>query len=138
MTYRPDAKLIAPEAKLLYTPDEAAQVLGISRSTLYVLLAADQIGSVKLGSLRRIPVTALHEFVDRLPGQPGRSAPVSQGPDTRHWVIGRLGRAMRDLTTRCNCHQRRWFGYRDEGHSRRSCTHCALEFAPEDTNQLAD
>ena len=29
-------------AKLLYTPEEAAQALGISRSKLYVLLAAGE------------------------------------------------------------------------------------------------
>ena len=41
--------------KLLLTTDEAAQVLGIGRSKVYELLASRQLGSVKIGTCRRIP-----------------------------------------------------------------------------------
>ena len=52
--------------KLLLTPREAADLLGIGRSKLYELLQAGQIPSVRIGKCRRIPATALRELVERL------------------------------------------------------------------------
>jgi len=52
--------------KLLLTPREAAEVLGIGRSKLYELLQAGQIPSVRIGKCRRIPATALRELVEKL------------------------------------------------------------------------
>jgi excisionase family DNA binding protein len=52
--------------KLLLTPDEAARVVGISRSKLYELLAGEQIESVHIGRCRRVPAAALAAYVDRL------------------------------------------------------------------------
>lgn len=52
--------------RLLFTTSEAAKILGVSRSTLYLLLAEGQIESVKIGSLRRIPGDALDRYVRRL------------------------------------------------------------------------
>lgn len=52
--------------KLLYTPEEAAQALGISRSSLYLLLGDGSLESVRLGSRRRIRVSALKRFVASL------------------------------------------------------------------------
>ncbi|MGH9077089.1 MAG: helix-turn-helix domain-containing protein [Acidimicrobiales bacterium] len=69
--------------KLLYTPIEAAAALGISRSTLYVLLAQGDLVSVRIGAARRIPATVLGSYVEGLaksePSQPGttlRGAPA--------------------------------------------------------------
>ncbi len=52
--------------KLLYTPVEAARVLGIGRSKVNELLGAGELTSVRIGACRRIPATALQEFVNRL------------------------------------------------------------------------
>jgi excisionase family DNA binding protein len=52
--------------RVLLTPAEAAQALGISRSKLYELLRAGTLESVRIDRLRRIPIQALHEFVERL------------------------------------------------------------------------
>jgi excisionase family DNA binding protein len=52
--------------KLLLTPVEAAEMLSISRSKLYELLAAGHVGSVRIDGSRRIPVTALRAYVERL------------------------------------------------------------------------
>ncbi len=52
--------------KLLYTPVEAARGLGIGRSKVYELLGAGELTSVRIGACRRIPATALQEFVNRL------------------------------------------------------------------------
>lgn len=52
--------------KLMLTPEEAAEALGVGRSTLYDLLRLQEIPSVKIGRSRRIPVSALRDFADRL------------------------------------------------------------------------
>ncbi len=51
-------------AKLLLTPKEAAEVLGIGVSLLYILLGQKRIMSVKVGRCRRIPVSALEAYIE--------------------------------------------------------------------------
>ena len=53
-------------AKLLLTPMEAADALGIGRSKLYELLSAGTIPSVRIGTCRRIPATALSDFIEAM------------------------------------------------------------------------
>jgi excisionase family DNA binding protein len=57
---------VTPLVKLLYTPVEAAQVLAISRSSLYVLLAKGVLTSVHVGGSRRITTDALYAYVESL------------------------------------------------------------------------
>jgi excisionase family DNA binding protein len=57
--------------RLLLRPEEAAQALSISRTTLYGLLQSNAIRSVKVGGLRRIPVEALEDFVTELSSDTG-------------------------------------------------------------------
>jgi len=52
--------------KLLLTVEEAAAVLSLSRTRLYGLVMHKEIYSVKVGGARRIPMQALHEFVQQL------------------------------------------------------------------------
>lgn len=52
--------------KLLLTPKEAAQQLGIGRSKLYQLIQSGTLDSVLIGRCRRIPATALATYVARL------------------------------------------------------------------------
>jgi excisionase family DNA binding protein len=52
--------------KLLLTPEEAANALGVSRTFLYGLLARQQIFSVKVGGARRIPLRSLENYVEDL------------------------------------------------------------------------
>jgi excisionase family DNA binding protein len=52
--------------KLLYRPEEAAKALGISRSKVYALMAAGQLESVRVGGSRRIPIDAMHSFIESL------------------------------------------------------------------------
>jgi len=61
--------------KLLHPPEEAARLLTISRSQLFELLARDEIKSVKIGRLRRIPHDELTAYVERLRAQ-GAAAPA--------------------------------------------------------------
>jgi excisionase family DNA binding protein len=52
--------------RLLLRPAEAAEELGVSRSKLYELMRSGQLISVRIGRLRRIPVAALQEYIERL------------------------------------------------------------------------
>ena len=52
--------------KFLLRVDEAASLLGVGRSFLYALVQRGEIASVKLGRARRIPMSALEEFVKKL------------------------------------------------------------------------
>jgi excisionase family DNA binding protein len=51
------------ERKLLLAPKEAAQLLSIDRSTLYILLMRGDIASITIGRARRIPVKALEQWI---------------------------------------------------------------------------
>lgn len=55
--------------KLLLTPEEAAQVLGIGRTKVYELMLSNALESVKIGASRRIPIQSLSTFVDALRAQ---------------------------------------------------------------------
>jgi excisionase family DNA binding protein len=52
--------------RLLLTVPEVAEALAISRSKLYELMASGAIASVRVEGSRRIPLTALEEYVSRL------------------------------------------------------------------------
>lgn len=52
--------------KLLLRVEEAAQLLSLSRNTVYELLQRGDLSSFKIGGCRRIPLAALHAFVARL------------------------------------------------------------------------
>ena len=51
---------------IVLTVEDAAKRLGISRTTMYGLIKAGEIRSVPIGRLRRVPIVALHEYVNRL------------------------------------------------------------------------
>ncbi len=50
----------------LLTVEEAAARLGLRRSKAYELIARGELGSIKIGKARRVPVRLLSEFIDRL------------------------------------------------------------------------
>jgi excisionase family DNA binding protein len=45
--------------------EEVAAMLGVGRNTIYELIAADAIDSVKVGARRIIPVEAVKKYIDR-------------------------------------------------------------------------
>ncbi len=51
---------------ILLTVKETAELLGIGRSTLYEIMAAGQIMSVKRGASRRIPRWAVDDYIRHL------------------------------------------------------------------------
>ena len=62
--------------KLLLTPTEAADALGISRSKLYQLLRDGSVSSVQIGACRRVPAAALHRYVATL--DPTHASPSTE------------------------------------------------------------
>jgi excisionase family DNA binding protein len=62
---REDADDRTSVTPLLLGVREAADALGIGRSTLYELIAAGEIEIVHIGRSARVPVAALHDFVER-------------------------------------------------------------------------
>ncbi|MGP0003370.1 MAG: helix-turn-helix domain-containing protein [Acidimicrobiales bacterium] len=56
----------SPVPRLLLTPEEAGESLGVSRSLVYELLRSGRLESVRIGTCRRIPIRALEAFVDEL------------------------------------------------------------------------
>ncbi len=55
--------------KLLFTPELAAELLSLSRATVYELIAAGELGSIKIGRSRRISPQALRVYIERLEAQ---------------------------------------------------------------------
>jgi excisionase family DNA binding protein len=49
--------------KLLLKPAEAAEALGVGRSTIYLLLASGEVPSMRVGRSIRVPVEALRRWV---------------------------------------------------------------------------
>jgi excisionase family DNA binding protein len=56
------------ERKLL-TVVEAARVLGLGRTKVYQLIHSGRLRSVKIDGCRRIPVSALDEYIASLSGE---------------------------------------------------------------------
>ncbi len=51
---------------MLYTPQEVAEIMSISRSQVYNLMNSNQLDSVHIGRSRRITMDQIHEFVGQL------------------------------------------------------------------------
>ena len=51
--------------RLLLRPAEAAEAIGIGRSKVYELLASGDLPSIRVGGAIRVPVTALHTWIER-------------------------------------------------------------------------
>lgn len=52
-----------PSGRRAYHVDEAALVYGLSRSTLYKLMAIGKLRTVKVGGRRLIPVEAIEDLL---------------------------------------------------------------------------
>ena len=63
-------------SRLLYSPNSAAQVLDVSRSTIYTLMREGRLRFVMIGSDRRIPREELERLAREGTGKPeGDEAP---------------------------------------------------------------
>jgi excisionase family DNA binding protein len=90
------------EERLLITLEEAARRLSVGRTTLYELAARGELQTVTIGRCRRVPLSSLNSFVERLTseGSPEREeveqVDAGQGPapptHPRRTMKGFLGR----------------------------------------------
>jgi excisionase family DNA binding protein len=58
----------AAVSRSLLTVGQAAEALGLSRSAVYTLIGSGSLGSVRIGSRRRIPAAAVDAYVAALGG----------------------------------------------------------------------
>jgi excisionase family DNA binding protein len=52
--------------KLLHSPEESAELLGVSRSQMFELLARGDVESFKIGRLRKVPREAITDYIERM------------------------------------------------------------------------
>lgn len=52
-------------APIAVSPNEAARLAGVGRTTLYAALAKGDLQSLKIGTRRLIKVTAIHDWLTR-------------------------------------------------------------------------
>jgi excisionase family DNA binding protein len=64
LSQQPEESPLTPP--LLLTVEEAAEYLGVGRSTMYGLIRDGEVESIRIGRLRRIPSDALPAFLARL------------------------------------------------------------------------
>lgn len=67
---RPNLWLLSSEEvpPLLFTPEQAATLLGVGRPKIYALIQRKELRSVKVGCSRRISARALSDYVTELEG----------------------------------------------------------------------
>ena len=58
------------EMKVLVSVDEAAAMLSLGRTLVWELVRKKELQSVKVGRTRRILVSSVHEYVEKLMTQP--------------------------------------------------------------------
>ncbi|NIL59484.1 MULTISPECIES: helix-turn-helix domain-containing protein [Salinispora] len=59
-----------PDHYLVLTIEQAAERLGVGRTTMYALIKTGQIRTVTIGRLRRVPTFCLDEYVQNLLSNP--------------------------------------------------------------------
>jgi excisionase family DNA binding protein len=52
--------------RVMFTVEEAAQQLGVGRTLMYRLIRTQEVESVRIGSLRRVPASAIQDYAARL------------------------------------------------------------------------
>jgi excisionase family DNA binding protein len=62
---RPAERQVIME-RLLLSPDQVAESLGVCRSRVYDMMRTRVLPSVKIGRARRVPVSAVRAYVDQL------------------------------------------------------------------------
>jgi excisionase family DNA binding protein len=66
-----------PVAAVLLTVEDAAEALSLGRTKVYELLESGLLPSVKIGRARRIPLSGVREFVQRVAASAEEDRPGS-------------------------------------------------------------
>lgn len=73
-TATPEPERRTPPDRVLLTVEEAAEQLRIGRTTAWRLVRSGELASVRIGTLRRVPTSAVAEFAAHLIEQSRKSA----------------------------------------------------------------
>jgi excisionase family DNA binding protein len=65
MAEEPVSRAVLELKRVLVSPEEGANITHTSRSQFYKMLATKEIRSIKVGRLRRIPVSEIEAWVER-------------------------------------------------------------------------
>lgn len=85
--------------RLMYSIEEAAALLGISRSKAYQCANSGELRTVRIGARIVVPSAAIGEMVERNGGEPGWAG-TGDGVVNQVTVVGRLTRNAELRTTR--------------------------------------
>jgi len=70
--------------RLVYSVEEAADLLGIGRTFMFQLVATSEIDSFKIGNRRKIPRDAIDGYINRLRAeQAAAGGPRGEGREIR-------------------------------------------------------
>jgi excisionase family DNA binding protein len=58
-----------PVPRVMLTPEQAAEALGIGRTTVFALIKTGELRSLLIGRLRRIPADEIDAYITRLATQ---------------------------------------------------------------------
>lgn len=81
--------------RLLYRVDEVAGMIGVSKSTAYTLISRNELPSVRLGGMLRVPAAALHKLIEEHTNET-RRAQGDRWPDQCATQSSELSRPKRD------------------------------------------
>lgn len=52
--------------RVMLTPEQAAEAIGVGRTTMFALIKSGEIESVRIGRLRRVPLASIEAYTNRL------------------------------------------------------------------------
>jgi len=71
------------DRRLVYSVEEAAELLGMGRTFIFQLVASGEIDSIKIGNRRRIPRDAIERYLERLRAEQSADSARQQLPTFR-------------------------------------------------------
>ena len=74
----------------------AAELTGVGRTTMYGLVMSGQIRSLKIGSRRLVPLSAIDDFVERNSRPPDEVTEARHESDAPTLVRSRVGQSTRN------------------------------------------
>lgn len=67
----------SPAPRIMLTAEQAADALGIGRTTVYALIKSGELRSLLIGRLRRIPLDEVEAFSARLTSEQHPTTPTA-------------------------------------------------------------
>jgi excisionase family DNA binding protein len=67
------------QSRIMLTVEEAAESIGIGRTTMFALIKSGDVQSVLIGRLRRVPQSALDDYLTRLSAEQSSTMQHAEG-----------------------------------------------------------